>query len=189
MRNTLLSIAFTTVGLAMIPAIGHAAPDGVFINGNVGRSSLSEGAIDDNDTGFGANIGYRWAVAPSALIGIEGGYTDLGEFRADAPASDLEAKVRGWNVGANGHFNLSPNWYLSGRAGLFRADLTADQMLADATIRHIDDTTNSWYGGVGFGYDFSSNASVGLNYDYYNVDEDDFDASPHLWSVSAEYRF
>jgi OOP family OmpA-OmpF porin/outer membrane immunogenic protein len=190
MRNTLLSIAIAAAGLAAVPVIGHAADGGFFVNGNVGRSSLDEGPIDDHDTAFGANIGYRWMLTPGALIGIEGGYTDLGTFRADDP-SPLRAKVHGWNLGANGHFNINPNWYVSARGGYFRADLEADLAGPDAAAPpvRVDGHDDTWYGGVGFGYDFSSNASVGLNYDYYRVGNGDYDANPSVVSVSAEYRY
>ncbi|MGA9343441.1 MAG: porin family protein [Rhodanobacteraceae bacterium] len=188
MRNTLLSIAVGGALAAMVPTFAQAADSGFFVNGNIGRSSLNETPINDHDTGYGANIGYRWAVEPNALIGIEAGYTDLGNFHADAPV-DAQARVRGWNVGANGHFNLNPNWYVSARAGLFRADLKVDQLLPDASIATLHDTHDSPYGGVGFGYDFSNNASVGLNYDYYKLDDHGYNASPHLVSISGEYRY
>ena len=96
MRNTLLAIALTTTGFLAIPALGQAADtSGFFINGNIGQASLDKGAFDDDDTAFGANIGYRWAVAPAVLIGIEGGYTDLGSFKAKLSTSaPLRAHIK-----------------------------------------------------------------------------------------------
>ena len=84
MKNTLFAIALATAGLAAIPLTSQAAENqsGFFINGNIGQSNLDKGVYDDDDTGFGANVGYRWAVTPSVLLGVEGGYTDLGEFSA-----------------------------------------------------------------------------------------------------------
>src|SRR5690606_16967352 len=129
MKTTLLAAAIAATGALVVPALGHAqAHDGLFINGNIGQATLDEGPFDDDDTGFGANIGYRWAVSPNALIGIEGGYTDLGSYSAtllypDGAIGRAKADITGWNIGANGHFNFTPNWYVSGRAGWFRADL------------------------------------------------------------------
>lgn len=199
MKNTLLAIAITTAGLVALPLAHAADTSGFFINGNIGQSNLSKGAYDDSDTGYAANIGYRWAVAPSVLIGVEGGYTDLGGIAPKAPYAPLgNAEISGWNVGVNTHFNITDNWYLSGRAGLFRADVKAgiggattlnpDGSSTFQAIR-VDDSSNKWYAGAGFGYDFSNNFSVGLNYDYYKASTRGFSVNPDLVSVSGEYRF
>ena len=188
MKNTLLAIALATAGLTALPLTSHAADQsGFFINGNVGDSNLSKGLYDDDDTGFGANVGYRWAVAPNVLLGIEGGYTDLGSFSTKNQFRGLgvpDAELSGWNLGANGHFNITDNWYISGRAGWFRGDIKGGYIDAND-----DDTANKWYAGAGFGYDFSNNFGIGLNYDYYKADKSNLDLNADLISVSAEYRF
>jgi OOP family OmpA-OmpF porin/outer membrane immunogenic protein len=195
MKNTVFAIALSVASLAAIPVLGHAADDGndgFFVNGNVGQSNLSKGAYDNSDTGYGANIGYRWALNPSVALGVEGGYTNLGSIDAKPPfaASGVgRAEIDGWNVGVNGHFNINPNWYLSGRAGLFRSNLKGGYLDASGAAVNIDDTSDKYYAGAGFGYDFSNNLSVGLNYDYYKVNKNGLNLSPDLVSVSAEYRF
>jgi OOP family OmpA-OmpF porin/outer membrane immunogenic protein len=200
MKNTLLALSLAAAGLLAAPLAGHAADQGgAFVNGSVGRASLDKGPFDDDDTGFGANVGYRWAIGDGALIGIEGGYTDLGKYSATVPLdattdARVRSEIKGWNVGVNGHFNVTPNWYLSGRGGFFRADLRSDVLLPGtgtepATVGRIDDHDNGWYAGVGFGYDFSNNFSLGLGYDVYRADSHGVDAKPDLASVSAEYRF
>jgi opacity protein-like surface antigen len=203
MKNKVLAIALIA---AVAPALSFAADtgdnSGFFVNGNVGQSNLDKGAYNDSDTGYGANVGYRWALAPNFLLGVEGGYTKLGKFdpkNAYDGAGLDRADVKGWNLGVNGHFNLSPNWYISARGGYFRGDVTGDQILsavptADGTgtvytLNHVDDTSNKYYAGAGFGYDFSNNLSVGLNYDYYKTDKNGLKLDPSLVSVSAEYRF
>jgi opacity protein-like surface antigen len=191
MKSTFLAIALAATGFAAFPAISQAADtSGFFINGNVGESNLNKGAYNDDDTGYSANIGYRWAVAPNALIGIEGGYTDLGSI---SPKDGYEAlgnaKITGWNIGANGHFNLTDNWYVSGRAGLFHADVKGGYLDQDLVAQRVDDNSNKFYAGAGFGYDFSRNFSVGVNYDYYKTDKSGIKFDPNLVSVSGEYRF
>lgn len=193
MKNTLLAIALATVGFAALPA-AQAADNtgGFFINGNIGRSNLSNGAYDDNDTGYAANVGYRWAVAPNFLLGVEGGYTKLGSVSPEAAFRNLglgDAKVKGWNLGANGHYNLTDNWYLSGRAGYFRADLRGGFVNGAGVPVLVDSSSNKWYAGAGFGYDFNNNFSLGLNYDYYKADKNGLKINPDMVSVSAEYRF
>jgi opacity protein-like surface antigen len=193
MKNTLFAIALAAAGLTAIPLTSHAADQsGFFINGNVGESNLSKGAYDDSDTGFGANVGYRWAVSPSVLLGVEGGYTDLGSFSTKNRYDGLglrDAEIKGWNLGVNGHFNVTDNWYVSGRTGFYRADIKGAYLDGAGLPVGVDDTANKWYGGAGFGYDFNSNLSVGLNYDYYKADKNNLDLNPSLVSVSAEYRF
>jgi opacity protein-like surface antigen len=192
MKITILAIALATTGLAVLPVASHAADNsGFFINGNVGQTNLSKGIYDDDDTGYSINGGYRWAVAPNLLLGVEGGYADLGKFSTkDSFRGDglVNAEVKGWNAGVNAHYNVTNNWYLSGRAGFFRADVKG-AYLADGASRFVDDNSNSWYAGAGFGYDFSNNFSVGLNYDYYKTDKQNLKLDPDMVSVSAEYRF
>jgi len=193
MKSTLFALGLAASAF-LAPAISHAADNGnggFFINGNVGESNLSKGVYNDDDTGFGANVGYRWAINPSVAIGVEGGYTDLGKFDSKNSLSGLglpNAKVDGWNVGLNGHFNITPNWYVSARGGFFRGDAKG-AFIDGTTPVYVDENSNKYYAGAGFGYDFNNNFSVGLNYDYYKVDKGGLNLDPNLVSVSAEYRF
>jgi len=190
MKNALFAIALASAGLAALPATSHAADtSGFFINGSVGQSNLSKGAYDDDDTGYTANVGYRWALSPSVLLGVEGGYTDLGSIQPKSGAGVLgDAELSGFNLGVNGHFNVTDNWYVSGRTGFFRADVKGGYFDGVVPVR-VDDTANKWYAGAGFGYDFNNNFSVGLNYDYYEASKNNLDLNSDLISVSAEYRF
>jgi OOP family OmpA-OmpF porin/outer membrane immunogenic protein len=205
MKNTVLAIAFAAAGLAAAPAItqaqeGNTGNSGFFINGNVGQASLSKGVYDDNDAGYGVNASYRCAFTPNVAIGVEGGYTDLGKYKAKDSFSGIglpEAKISGWTLGLDGHFNINPNWYISARGGLFRADVKGSYATAGYTgsttlplaYTYVDDTSTKYYAGAGFGYDFSNNFSLGLNYDYYKADKQNLYLAPSLVSVSAEYRF
>ncbi|MBX3688652.1 porin family protein [Dokdonella sp.] len=195
MKNMLLATALASA-LFAIPA-AHAANDsGFFLNAQVGQAALDRNGYDGDDTGYALNGGYRWALAPNFLLGVEGGYTHLGSFdpKGAIPAIG-SAELKGWTVGANAHFNMTDNWYLSGRAGYFRSDLKGGYVTSfdPATnvygVSHIDDTSSKWYAGVGFGYDFNNNFSIGLNYDYYKADKNGLDLNPRLVSVSGEYRF
>jgi len=193
MKNTLFAIALATAGLTAIPLTSHAADQsGFFINGNVGESNVNKGVYDDSDTGFLGNVGYRWAVAPNVLLGVEGGYTDLGKFSTKSRFDGLglrDADLKGWNLGINGHFNVTENWYVSGRTGWFRGDVKGAYLDSAGVPVTVDDTSDKWYAGAGFGYDFNNNFSVGLNYDYYKADKSNLDLNADLVSVSAEYRF
>ena len=193
MKNTLVAIALATAGLTAIPLTSHAADQsGFFINGNVGQSNVSKGVYDDDDTGFIGNFGYRWAVAPNVLLGVEGGYTDLGSFSVKNRYDGIgipDAELKGWTLGVNGHFNVTDNWYVSGRTGWFRGDVKGGSLDTTGALVRVDDTSDKWYAGAGFGYDFNNNFSVGVNYDYYKADKNDLELNSDLVSVSAEYRF
>ena len=192
-----LALAASAVALPVLSMAQSAdqGAGGFFINGQVGRSDLDKGFYNDKDTGYGANVGYRWAFTPNVAIGVEGGYTRLGSFDAkngavlDLGAPIPQAKVQGWNLGLNGHFNLNPNWYISARGGFFRGDVKGQTFEGPSVTTYVDDTSNKYYAGAGFGYDFNRNVSVGLNYDYYKVDTKGLNLDPHLISVSGEYRF
>jgi OOP family OmpA-OmpF porin/outer membrane immunogenic protein len=197
MKKSLLALAFATAGLMAVPAVfAQSAPTdngGWFINGNVGRTSINKGPYDGHDTGYGLNAGYRWSVNPSVALGVEAGYNDLGNihakniFNGDRVVDRTKTQLHGWTAGVNGHFNVSPNWYISARTGIYGwkgHGLSNDDL---PTRHNLDDT--SWYAGAGFGYDFNSNFSVGLNYDYYDAKKRHVDLSTDMVSVSAEYRF
>ena len=193
MKNTVIAIALSAAGLLAAPAMSLAANGdngGFFVNGNIGESSLDHGPYNDNDTGYACNIGYRWAFSPQVALGVEGGYTDLGKFSPRSGQEGLDkASIKGWNLGVNGHFNLTPQWYLSGRTGFFRSDLKGEYFDSAGDIVRVDDTANKFYAGAGFGYDFSNNFSLGLNYDYYKANKNGLNLDPSMFSVSAEFRF
>jgi OOP family OmpA-OmpF porin/outer membrane immunogenic protein len=198
MKNkTLLALALTTAGaLAASGAIAQSAPTqngGWFLNGNVGQTSINHGNYDDQATGYAINGGYRWALNPSAALGMELGYNDLGNihakniFNSQPVVQDNKSELHGWTAGVNGHFNLTPNWYVSGRTGLYSWKGHGLSNDANPVRKGLDDT--SWYAGAGVGYDFSNNVSVGLNYDYYDAKKQQVNLSTDMVSVSAEYRF
>jgi len=197
MKKTLLALAFTSAGLLAVPAVfAQSAPTqngGWFINGNVGQTSLNHGPYDDHDTGYGINGGYRWALNPSVALGAEVGYNDLGNihakniFNSDPVIADNKSQLHGWTVGANARLDMTPNWYLSGRAGLY--SWTGHGMNNDVNPirKSLDD--NSWYAGAGIGYNITPQLSVGVNYDYFDASKDHVNLSTDMVSASAEYRF
>jgi OmpA-OmpF porin, OOP family len=197
MKKNLLALALAAAGLLTVPAVfAQSAPTdngGWFVNGNIGRTSIDKGPYDNHDTGYDVNGGYRWALSPSVALGAEVGYNDLGNINAknlfnSQPVVDKgRSQLHGWTAGVNGHFNVSPNWYLSARTGIYGWQghgLSNDE---NPIRKGLDDT--SWYAGAGVGYDFSHNFSLGLNYDYYDAQKQHVNLSTNMVSVGAEYRF
>ena len=177
------------LGLAGMTAIPAAMADGLFINGNIGQSDLKRGDYD-KDTAFAINGGYRWGA-----FGLEAGYNDFGTFenkftRSGATLKD-EIDLTGWNLGVNGKVNFAENWYVSGRAGLFRwdADATLNPLLGTGPRVKYGEKGTDWYAGVGVGYDVSQNFGVGLAFDRFKADGKVTEYTTNRTSVTAEYRF
>ncbi|MEO5829432.1 MAG: outer membrane beta-barrel protein, partial [Rhodanobacter sp.] len=170
MNKTLIALALATAGVFAVPAVfAQNAPTqngGWFINGNIGQTSINHGAYNDNATGYGINGGYRWSLSPSVALGAEVGYNDLGNihakniFNSNPVIQDGKSQLHGWTAGVNGHFNVSPNWYVSARTGIYGWQGHGLSNDANPVRKGLDDT--SWYAGAGLGYDFSNNASVGI---------------------------
>ena len=197
MKKTLLALALTTAGLLSVPAAfaqnASATNGGWFVNGNVGRTTINQGPYNGHDTGYAINGGYRWSLAPNVALGAEVGYNDLGNiqarniFNSQPVINPGKSQLHGWTAGVNGHFNLTPNWYVSARTGLYGWRGHGLSNDVNPIRQGLDNT--SWYAGAGFGYDFSSNVSLGLSYDYYNAKKSNVNLSTNMVSVSAEYRF
>lgn len=209
MKKTLLAIALATTGFVALSTSSFAEDaaynGGYFINGGVGRTEVNKSPFDTNDTGYTLNGGYRWG-----LFGVEVGYTDLGSYKQNVPvisvpvgvngsgapvvgSVNMKAKVHGPTLGGNVHVPVGDNFYISGRAGVYHFDSNAQLGALDSSgnviIVHTSADGYKPYGGVGVGYDFSSNVSLGVNYDYYSAKKSDFDLSSKMLSVNAEYRF
>lgn len=209
--NKILTVA---LGAALAAASASAAAAGssgaFFINAGVGQSQYHVGHTDglgykleDKDTAVAARFGYAWKLGNGFDLGVEGGYADLGKLVAKAndgvtfAKSDLSTK--GWLLGGNGKYHFEKNWYLSARAGWYHAEQKARAFVVDVesgeTLGYgsADADGDGWYGGVGVGYDFAPNFSMGLNYDNYHAkaetDGVTDEGSVGVFSLSAEFRF
>lgn len=175
--NLVAALALAAAGVVCSAA---AKADGFFLDGRVGRSDFENG----KDTSYGISGGYRWG-----MFGLEGGYTDLG--RSDpgyvGGISGLHQGIdlSGWTAGVNGHFELSPAWYLKARAGLFHWQ--ADMNFAASPDAEFSDT--DWYAGVGVGYKVSERVGIGLNYDHFRAEKQRLDFNADTISVNTEIRF
>ena len=197
MKKTLLALSLAAAGMLTIPAaFAQNAPSdnaGWFVNGNVGRTAINNGPYDGHDTGYALNGGYRWSLAPNFALGAEVGYNDLGNIHArnifnSSPVIERgKSQLHGWTAGANARFDLSRDWYLSGRAGVYSWTGHGLSNEVNPVRKSLDDT--SWYAGAGVGYNLNRNLSVGVNYDYFDAQRRNVDLSTDMVSVSAEYRF
>jgi OOP family OmpA-OmpF porin len=196
MKKNMFAIALGVAALASASSafaqtVQHN--DGWFVNGAVGRAELDHGRYDDHTTGYAANLGYRWAVAPALALGVEGGYNDLGNIHAKNAFNNRDvvdngkSQLHGWTAGVNGKYNFSPEWYVSARGGIYGWKGHGTSNNENPVREGLDDT--SWYAGAGVGYDFRNNVSLGINYDHFDAQKHNLDLSTDMVSVSAEYRF
>lgn len=198
--------ATTAIALALGAASSVAlANDGnFFVNANAGASRYS---VDNPYSGVDGNrfsktgkagalrAGYRWNSVVD--YGVEAGYGFLGNATARyAQGSAVErqqVQTRGWLLGGNLNYNINEHWYVDARAGWFRArslyeysSFSFGGVSARAAV-----TRTGEYFGLGGGYNFNKNISLGLAYDTYRVPENDFNQNTRIgtYSLQAEYRF
>jgi OOP family OmpA-OmpF porin/outer membrane immunogenic protein len=199
-----------------------------FIGANVGRTNGSDtGGFGSGNgsgfnflkgekgrrTGYGLLGGYRWKVGQDLGLGLEAGYTDLGNYRVKNVFNDNDVNqrsttnaLRGWLLGVNGRINLVPQWYISAHGGYFHANdnnnnynNSLGQDLGLTSGGHSG--RGSWYAGIGTGWDINENVSLGVNYDYFHANagkikntttgevSQGLKRSTGIVSLSGEYRF
>ena len=205
MRKLVAAAVAMTLGAAS----GTAFADGnVFVNANAGASNYQvsnpltgfDNTFSKRGTAGALRVGYRWKSVVD--FGVEAGYGYLGNTIARATYDDgsterLALKTRGWLLGGNLNYNITDQWYISGRAGWFRArnlyqDRFLDANYAGESFSDRSATTGTGeYLGVGAGYNITKAFSVGLAYDRYhtpgNVGYDGI--AIDMYSVQGEYRF
>jgi OmpA-OmpF porin, OOP family len=206
------------VALTLGTASATAFADGnAFVNANAGYSNynynkdmFSAPGVDTNlrkrDPAGAVRVGYRW----NSIVdyGVEVGYGYLGQARlnvaADPAALRMQQKNRGFLLGGNLNYNITDNWYVSARAGWFRGrntyTLTGYLPQGSDTVRGTNTNTGEYFG-VGAGYNFNKNFSIGLAYDTYHTPNSPLRSSAFdgvdlgrgtragMYSIQGEYRF
>jgi OOP family OmpA-OmpF porin len=214
----LLLTAAAAAALSFASFGAHASSEGTFISVNGGRTNydISHADFHDKtDTAFGAVAGYRWALDRPFYFGVEAGYVDLGKitsrYEFSQPYSDTlldtykekdELKGRAILVGANAKWELPRHWTITGRFGLahshtsydYRANETIGNVSVYGDAFHSSSNDNGIYAGLGFGYDFTPNVGVTLNYDNYslkaqNIIGDKRTVNVGVWGGAVEFRF
>jgi OOP family OmpA-OmpF porin len=195
----------------------HASSEGTFIGINGGRTNYdidNTDFHDKSDTAFGAVVGYRWAVDRPFYFGVEAGYVDLGKITSHYNESTMyagsvlsysekdELKGRALLIGANGKWELPHHWTITARLGVAHSHTSYD-VKANASFNndsvsnekfHDSSNDNGIYAGLGFGYDFTKNFGVTVNYDNYSlkaqgITDDKRTVNVGVWGAAAEFRF
>ena len=116
-------IAATAVSVMLLagPIVAHAG--GFFVGGSIGKASLNEDfdglVVDDDSTSFRLVAGWQF----NDYFGLEGGYHDFGDFKQDFDIDGVlntaSLSADGFTLGATGSIPVSERFALTGRAGMF----------------------------------------------------------------------
>ena len=163
MRNSFSKAAALALCLAAAPAF---ADDGnFFINGSLGqsdyhlpssaRTNLSK--VDRQDNAAALRLGYRWNSVVD--YGVELGYAYLGKakgrYETDSASYHDRTKMHGWTLGGKLNYDITPNWFVSARAGWIRAHnnvkVSYDTPVVDGAVSRSTTRTGEYFGaGVGY---------------------------------------
>jgi len=199
-KNITVISAFTATLMSSL----CIAEQGFYLGANIGTAevdySLSDAAdlddggnfsnvdIDDSDTTFGLNAGYR--VNP--YFAVEVGYQDFGEYSISANSDgsgffwfpgpvEATAEVTGIMLGVKGIFPVQENFEVYGKAGMNRWDADYDYTDTCCTVSESDDGTDAYFG-IGATYILNK---VGLSAGYTRFDVADTDLDVFALSVEV----
>lgn len=193
MKKTALALALAAGALVAGTATAQDASSGFFLDGRVGSASIDEDDFDDEVGTFQINGGYRWNN-----LGVELGYVSFSEFEGEVEQTgqnfDIDADIDGFMIGLNGRTNFGDSpWYVSGRLGAFLWEADASAVVPSTENNFIvvdaNEDGTDLYAGVGVGYDFNEQFSLGLAYDYFGPGKDDVSLQTNTLSVTGEVRF
>ena len=196
--------------------------DNFFAAGNLGLTQYRDATAsnfphyrDDlsHSNGVFQNIrfGWRW----NGIVGPEVGYAYFGKAKKDYadPARTYSIQPKALTLGLNGKYDFYDKWFVTAHGGALRSRTTVacttstipcdpvhvSGLGGGAPVSNTSER-NGWYAGLGVGYDVTSQVSLGLNYDDYNIRYNaadnpssgvDTKAKRNLaaFSASLEYRF
>ena len=213
MQKVLLSVA-AAAALSFASLSANAAThDGAFISVNGGGAQYDmshTGWGDKHDSAYGVTAGYRWVVDRPFSLGVEVGYVDLGKMSQKDDYSDddykdvvkFTQKGQAVLVGANGKWDLPNGFTITARLGVAhsRVKFKGNEYLSpdipgyEPYHESRSSTDNGIYAGLGFGYDFTPNIGITVNYDHYSLKAEDVlgdrrGVDVSVYGAAVEYRF
>lgn len=170
----------------------HSNIGGSEIGSALSRQGVSGStSVDDNDTGYGLRLGYRF----HPNFAVEGGYTDLGRFDYNTAltgggTASGRLKADAWDISAVGIVPFANNFSGYGKVGVARTRAELDSGtpgINGATERGTHPTA-----GLGVAYDFNKQLAATAEWNRYfkvgnetNTGRGDID----LYSVGLKYKF
>lgn len=166
--------SITTVAMASLLASTLASAGGLdkikmqdkYWGASIGNSesdNIGPENISDEDNAFkiygGARLGDK--------LGVEIGYTDLGEFKETSGRNPESVEASGFYVAATFTFSTSDKFDFFGKAGLMRWSV-------DNSDGTDDDGFDPMFG-IGAAYKFKKNMDIVADYTMYDVNDADVD--------------
>ncbi|MCG9965805.1 Ig-like domain-containing protein [Shewanella cutis] len=173
--------------------IGQAKADKTLpeLNVQVGEGQLLN--VDDSDTAFGVSLGYQW----TPTVALELGYADFGEGGARIKGATLTPEqyhelvktvtpvlADGVMLGLRFTLLQHEGWCFEVPVGVFHWQADISSTMGNTTIATDLDGTD-WYTGVRFSYQFSDAWSVGVGYQYIDIEPNDLLS----YQLNLRYRF
>jgi len=158
------------------------ATDGIF--GGLGSVS------HDIDGGiFGGHIGYNWQVAPNYLFGLEASIAwtgiDGGATSAVLPAFSINGDLE-WLATFTPRIGwISNNWLFYLKGGLAGGRVERS-VVGPASFSRADDAWG-WTAGVGFEVMWSPNWIFGIEYNYYDLGDDNLGGLYNTGAIVAQH--
>jgi len=177
--------AALAVLLVLIAAPINAYAGDFYLGASIGNATLNEDfdglVVDDNSTAIRLLAGWRF----NDYFTIEGGYNDFGDFEQtfDDGNGPMTAKLSadGFIFGATGRVPVSERFALTGRAGMFFWNGSAE-------VNNVSQATpedTNLYLGVGVSFDVGKRLQLTGDWTRYELES----AASGVFSVGLQYGF
>lgn len=155
----------------------------------VGTSSHDLGCAgaatcDESGSAFKFVFGHKY----TPNLAMEASYMSFGKSRAADAGLSLDSKVDGFGIGGAYHLDFAPQWNFVARLGL--AQMKFKATASDGVTTASDsDSSAQLYGGLGVGYRFTKQLSVGANYDFTKAKLAGQKMDVDAWSLALTFDF
>jgi OOP family OmpA-OmpF porin len=186
---------FSVALLGSVLAAPAVASEGFYLGVSAGYTESDEscddlddigfvGSCDDSDTGWKLTGGYQF----SQYFATEISYVDLGDIDASgligAIPTTANVDIDGYGISLVGTYPMGDKFSLLGRVGAFNWDADVSASLGAAAASTDDDGTDLTYG-LGAQYVFTDNAALRLEWERFDLDDDEVD----MISLGVKWSF
>jgi len=184
--------AALALGLVSMPALA-AEDQGFYAGAGAGQFSIDFSgdllgtsiSFDDSDTAFRVFGGWQF----NEFFAVEGGYVDGGTasetLNVGGTDVDFDIDMTGFDLMLRGTLPMGESFYGFAEAGMVFWDADFSATSGGSTASDSDSGDDFAYG-AGFGFDFSDNAGVRVEYVLYDISDVDVDSimASFLWRLN-----